>query len=119
MLVTEQVHFGSTTQHKVVLQGKAGATHGNFGASVRVFKALVYNDGDQDVTVTLDGSAVDSGYGLDWTTRATVTVLARGKAVLEGAIRGTEEHWRLAVLSAGGDSEGRIEIFDESDNFNR
>lgn len=119
MLVTEQVHFGSTPQHKVVLDGKVGAPHGNFGAGVRVFKALVYNESDVAVTVTLDGSAVDFGYGLDWTTRATVTVPARSKDVLEGAIRGTEEHWRLAVQSSAGDGEGRIEIFDESDNFKR
>lgn len=119
MLVTEQIHFGSTPQHKVVASGKAGAPHGNFGAGVRVFKGYVYNDSDVDITVTLDGSAVDSGYGLDWTNRASVTVPARGNGLLTGAIRGTEEHWRIAVQSAAGEGEGRIEMFDKSSNFVR
>lgn len=119
MLTTEQIAFGSTPQHKVVLQRRQDASHGNFGAGDRVFKAMIYNTGDEDVVVTLDGSPVDAGYGFAWTTRATVTVLARGKDVLEGAIRGTEDHYRLAVQSAGGDSEGRIEIFDLSDKYMR
>lgn len=119
MLVTEQIHFGSTPQHRVVLQGKVGAPHGNFGAGVRVVKALVYNDGDVDVVIDFDGSPVDAGYGLAWTTRATITVPARSKDVLEGAIRGTEEHWRFAVQSSGGTGEGRIEVFDASDNYKR
>lgn len=119
MLTSEQIGFGSTPQHKEVLKRKASASHGNFGAGDRTFKALIYNEGDEDVTVTLDGSAVDSGYGLDWTTRATVTVPARSKDVLEGAIRGTEDWYRLAVQSPSGDSKGRIEIFDLSDKYKR
>jgi len=119
MLTTEQVHFGSTPQHKVVLSGKVGAPHGNFGVGVRVFKSLAYNDGDVPVVITVDGSAVDAGYGLAWTTRGTVTIPAKSHAVLQAAIRGTEEHWRIAVLSSTGDSEGRIEIFDQSSNFIR
>ena len=74
MLTAEQIAFGSTPRHKVVLQRTQSASHGNFGAGDRTFKALIYNTGDFDVVVTLDGSPVDAGYGLDWTTRATVTV---------------------------------------------
>lgn len=119
MLLTESVYFGATTQHKVVLSGRVSAPSGNYGTGVRVFKAFVNNDGDNDVTVTLDGSSADAGYGLDWTNRASVTVKAKGNAILSGAIRGTEEHWRLAVKTASGTSEGRIEIFDQSDNLKR
>lgn len=118
-MISEQIHFGSTPQHKVVLQRQVGAPHGNFGAGVRQFRMFIYNDSDVDITVTLDGSEVDSGYGLDWTNRASVTVGKRSKDILEGAVRGKEEHWRIAVQSSAGDGEGRIEIIDASDNYKR
>lgn len=119
MLLTENYYFGATPLLRAFADGRVGAPHGNFGAGVRVFRGLIYNEGDADVVVTLDGSPVDSGYGLNWTSRVTVTVPARSKKVIEGAIRGNEEHWRLTSKTSSGVSEGRVELFDVSDNLKR
>lgn len=119
MLVSRSIYFGSSPAHRVIHQGKVSAPDGNYGTGTRVFKSFIYNDGTKDIVVTLDGAVADLGYGVDWTNRASVTVKAGGNATLAGCIRGTEEHFRLAVQSADGETSGRIEIFDESNNFLR
>lgn len=119
MLITRSVHFGATTTHKVILEGKVSAPHGNYGVGERVFKMFIYNDGTADITVTLDGAEADAGYGLDYTTRGSVTVKAKSNAPLSAAIRGQEEHYRIGVVAASGEGDGRIEIYDQSNQFVR
>lgn len=119
MLVTEQFAFAASPTHKVIASGLVNAQHGNFGTGDRVFKALVYNEGDNDCTITLDGASIDAGYAQNYTTHASQLVKARSKAILTGAVRGSEIAWRLAVITAGGNTNGRVELFDKSDNFKR
>ena len=119
MLASHSIRFGSSPAHKEIWKGKTTAPHGNFGVGERVFKGFVYNDGAYDVVVTLDGATDDAGYGQDWTNRASVTVKAGGNAILQGCIRGTETFYRFAVQSASGETSGRIDIFDVSNNLLR
>ena len=119
MLLTDSIPFGFSTVAKTLLSGITEGPHGNLGTGERVFKGHITNEGAVDVTVVLEGSPDDAGYGLVWTTRATVTVKAGATGILSGAIRGTETNWRVSASSASSNGNARLEIFDKSDNLRR
>lgn len=115
-LLARQLRFGCGTTIKVVHSGKTAGSDLKVDSGSRVFNAQVRNEGDQNVVVNLQGS--DDG-GTTWTTRGTVTVKARSTGMLSGAIRGREEDYRITANASSGETEGHIEVFNESDAFTR
>jgi len=126
-LVTRTHRFACQSSLKVITSGEiTNKQHENFNVPARVFRAFIRNTGKRDIVVDLDGSSNNIG----WTNRGSVVVTAGGSAPLEGAIRGGETYFRFtARATSSGDpystedqireSEGILEIYDESDHFTR
>lgn len=111
-LLTRTIRFGVGTTTSTIVGGRIAHAGDKVDSPPRVFKALIYNEGEYPITVTLEGS-VDNN---NWTTRATASsVKAKSSAVLTGSVRGQEAYYRWRGVGVGGDSYGQIEIFDESD----
>lgn len=97
--------------------GPAGLNPYDVGIGGKVQKAVVYNDGDNDVVVTFDCSPV--GTANSWTSRTTVTCKARGQVIMNSTARGADKYTRYTVTSANGPTNGQIEVYDESSMFVR
>ncbi len=115
-LLTRTVRFFAGTTASTAYELRVAGGLEKVDSPARVFKCMIYNQGDYPVTVTLDGSTDNES----WTTRATASLVkAKSDAVLSGAIQGRDAYVRLRVTGSGGETNGQIEIFDESDMFRR
>jgi hypothetical protein len=120
-LISRTIRFSAGTSISTIYQGNAKAYDLKVDVGPRVFKGLIYNTGENPVTITLDGYSVDPDTKVGaWTTRATVSsVKAHSQAVLSGYIQGLETLVRIQAVTVGGETQGQIELVDESDSLKR
>lgn len=120
-VLSNSYRFGCNSTPSNVFHKQLSVETDFVDSPIRHEKFLIYNDGEEDITVDVDGSKDDSA----WVQVGTVAVPAKTSKLLTvnyalgGGTADVYAYGRMQAYTASGESTGRVETIDASSQYRR